>query len=557
MLTAHNISKSLNLNQILNNISFSIHPTDRIGLIGPNGCGKSTLLKILTHQLEPDEGNIALNPPDLKIGYLPQAYQYPEKIVTSELILELISGPDFLEAKLKKLAYELTLRPDHATVQDEFDQVLEKLERYQPPRIHPQEILDILKLNDIPDDLLVAQLSGGQKTRLGLAKILIDDPDLLILDEPTNHLDIAMLEWIEEWVQNFQGGVLLVSHDRTFLNNTVNIIFDLDPVKHTIMQYQGNYDQYLGQFMNQQDKMLAAYRDQVYEIRKMKQDIAKTKNQAYQVEITTTSRQPGVRRYAKKVARKALSREKKLERYIQSEDRIEKPKHSWQMKVEFQERKHHSQQVVRIENLSAGYIGFTPLIRDFSASISYGERIALTGPNGSGKTTILRTISGQIEPISGSVHIGKNIQLGYLTQEQEFLDDDLNALDIILQTANLSETDARAFLHQFLFTGDDVFIPVKDLSYGERSRLQLSVLIVQGCDFLLLDEPINHLDIPSRTQFEKALSEYNGTVLAVVHDRYFIQRFADALWILDESGSLTQNPTDDMSSINHVPQTRT
>jgi ATP-binding cassette subfamily F protein 3 len=227
------------------------------------------------------------------------------------------------------------------------------------------------------------------------------------------------------------------------------------------------------------------------------------------------------------------------------------------MKVEFQERKHHSQQVVRIENLSAGYVGFTPLIRDFSASISYGERIALTGLNGSGKTTFLRTISGQIEPISGSIHIGKNIQLGYLTQEQEFLDDDLNALDVILQTANLSETDARAFLHQFLFTGDDVFIPVKDLSYGERSRLQLSVLIVQGCDFLLLDEPINHLDIPSRTQFEKALSEYNGTVLAVVHDRYFIQRFADALWILDESGSLTQNPTDDMSSINHVPQTRT
>jgi len=530
---------------------------DRIGLIGPNGCGKSTLLKILTHQIEPDEGNITLNPPDLKIGYLPQACQYPAKFKTSELILELVGGPEYLETRLQIMAEELALKPDQAAVQDEYDQILKKLERYQPTRINPQEILEILKLKDIPDDLLVSQLSGGQKTRLGLAKILIDDPDLLILDEPTNHLDIAMLEWIEGWIQNFQGGVLLVSHDRTFLNNTVNIIFDLDPLKHSIQQYQGNYDQYLEQFMNQQDKMLAAYRDQIYEIRKMKQDIARTKNQAYQVETTTTSRQPGVRRYAKKVARKALSREKKLERYIHSENRVEKPKQSWQMKVDFQDRKHHSQQVARIENLSVGYAGFNPLIRDFSASIKYGERIALTGPNGRGKTTFLRTISGQIEPISGSIQIGKNIQLGYLSQEQEFLEDDLNALDIILQTANLSETDARSFLHHFLFTGDEVFIPVQDLSYGERSRLQLSMLIVRGCDFLLLDEPINHLDIPSRTQFEKALSEYNGTVLAVVHDRYFIQRFADVLWILDESGSLTQSTWDDMSRINHLPPTRT
>ncbi|MGB5846664.1 MAG: ABC-F family ATP-binding cassette domain-containing protein, partial [Anaerolineales bacterium] len=532
-----------NVKKVLQNVSFSINYPDRIGLIGPNGSGKSTLLKIISGQLEPDRGNITHNQTDLEVGYLPQAYEFPAGVSLQELFSELSDDYAYLEQELETLAKSVEHQPDNVDIQDAYDSILNKLENYQPPRVHPQEILETFNLNGLPEGILISHLSGGQKTRLGLASILIKNPALLIMDEPTNHLDITMLVWLEKWIKSFSGGVIIVSHDRTFLDNTVNKIIDIDPITHTIQQYQGNYSQYLEVYLDAQEKQSAAYRDQFYEIRKIKQDIAHTKNQAYRVEITSTSREPGIRRYAKKVARKAKSREKKLERYIDSEDRVDKPKQSWQMKVEFADDKHHSQHVVRFENLSVGYSDQNILIADINHSIRFGARIALTGSNGSGKTTLLRTISGQIKPISGSIHMGSKIQLGYLTQEQETLSDHLNALETIQQSANIDETEARSFLHSFLFSGDDVFLPVRDLSLGERSRLQLASLIIEGCDFLLLDEPINHLDIPSRTQFEQALSRFDGTVLAVIHDRYFIQRFANEIWILDDSGSLSINRT--------------
>jgi len=539
MFTVHNISKSFNIKVVLYDISFSINPSDRVGLIGPNGSGKSTLIKIITGQIEPDSGNITFNPPDLEIGYLPQSYDYPPGASLQKYISKLTFDPEYLAQELRSLAMSVADHPENKALQDEYDSILKKLEQFKPPRSHPDEILKIFNLSGIPEGAMVSQLSGGQKTRLGLASLLIKDPDILILDEPTNHLDIAMLEWLEEWLNSFPGGILIVSHDRTFLDNTVGKIFDLDPNTHTIQQYQGNYSQYLDQYLNLQEKQLAAYRDQVYEIRKIKQDIAKTKNQAYRVEITTTSREPGVRRYAKKVARKAKSREKKLERYINSDERVEKPGRSWQMHAEFDHDKHHSQVAARLENLSIGYSAQRILVAGIDHTIRYGDRIALTGPNGSGKTTLLRTISGEIEPISGSIYLGANIQLGYMSQEQEQLSGNFTPLETIQNFASISETEARSFLHYFLFAGDDVFLPVGKLSPGERSRLQLASLIIQGCDFLLLDEPINHLDIPSRTQFEHALSGFDGTVLAVVHDRYFIQRFASEIWILDDSGFLS------------------
>ncbi|MFL7891774.1 MAG: ribosomal protection-like ABC-F family protein [Anaerolineales bacterium] len=541
MLTVHNISKSFNIKVVLQEVSFNVNPSDRVGLIGPNGSGKSTLIQIIIGKIEPDNGHITFTPPDLEVGYLPQSHDFPPGTSLQEYISKLTSDPEYLAQKLKSLAMSVTLHPEDQALQDEYDLILEKIEHFKFPQSHPDEILEKFNLKDVPESTLVSQLSGGQKTRLGLASLLIKNPDLLILDEPTNHLDIAMLEWLEGWLNSFPGGILIVSHDRTFLDNTVGKIIDLDSISHTIHQYQGNYSQYLDQYLNRQEKQLATYRDQVYEIRKMKQDIAKTKNQAYQVEITTTSREPGVRRYAKKVARKAKSREKKLERYTNSDVRVEKPGRSWQLHVEFDHNKHHSQVAARLENLSIGYSAQRILIAGIDHTIGYGDRIALSGPNGKGKTTLLRTISGEIEPICGLVSVGANIQLGYMSQEQEQLSTNLNSLETIQNYANISETEARSFLHYFLFSGDDVFLPVGKLSLGERSRLQLASLIIQGCDFLLLDEPINHLDIPSRTQFEHALSGFDGTVLAVVHDRYFIQRFASEIWILDNSGFLSMN----------------
>ena len=541
MLAVHHITKAFNIKKVLEDVSFSLKPADHIGLIGPNGSGKTTLQKIILGQIEPDQGVITRNPKNLEIGYLAQAFEFQPDATIGALVSQARGNPENIERNLESLAKALASHPENKELQIAFDTALRKLESPRLPKVHPQVILEKFNLADIPEDTSVSILSGGQKTRLGLALLLLNEPDILILDEPTNHLDILMLEWLEEWINKFEGGALIVSHDRTFLDNTVNRILDLDPITHTIKGYRGNYSQYLEQYLHAQEKQLSAYHDQVYEIRRIREDIARTKRQAYHVEQTTTSREPNPRRYAKKVARKAKSREKKLERFLNSDERVDKPIESWQMKLEFQEKEHQSKDVLRLENLSVGYPNQNPLIKGLKMYIQSGARIVLTGPNGSGKTTLLRTIVGHLEPISGKIYLGTNIRIGYMAQEQEWLSDNLNALETIQSHTPINETDARSFLHYFLFSGDDVLLPLKKLSFGERSRLELAILIVKGCDFLLLDEPINHLDIPSRSRFEQALSQFNGTVLAVVHDRYFIKRFASELWILDDSGTLKVN----------------
>jgi ATP-binding cassette subfamily F protein 3 len=344
-----------------------------------------------------------------------------------------------------------------------------------------------------------------------------------------------MLEWQENWINNFSGAALIVSHDRTFLDRTVHRILDLDPETHAIREYKGNYSDYIIQFMSDREKQMNAYRDQEYEIQRMKQDIARTKQQASWVEQTTTSREPGKRRIAKKVAKKAKSRERKLERYQGSDQRIEKPMQSWQMKLEFDQPTHQSQIALSMDGLSIGYPGYDPLVRNLSLTIQAGERIVLTGENGGGKTTLLRTIAGIINPLEGNLRLGPSVRLGYMTQEQESLPLDLNAVEIVQQNSSLNETEVRSFLHFFLFSGDDPLRLIGALSYGERSRLSLALLVARGSNMLVLDEPINHLDIPSREQFEQALSQFNGTILAVVHDRYFIERFATRVWVLEDT----------------------
>jgi ATP-binding cassette subfamily F protein 3 len=532
MLTAHQISKAFGINSILDQVSFSVNPGERVGLIGPNGSGKTTLLRILAGQEAPDQGIVTISRPDLRIGYLEQGYE-PQPIQTIAQVIAAAGGdPQAAQVEVERLAVDLAADPHNHRLQSEYDAALHDLQEAQHSK--SAAILQALGLSSLPPDMPVSILSGGQKTRLALARVLLGDPHLLLLDEPTNHLDIAMLQWLEGWLAGFRGAALIVSHDRTFLDQTVNRILDLDPETCRLVQYEGNYTDYLEQYLAEREKHMQAYKDQLYEIRRMRQDIARTKGHSLQVELTTTSRQPSVRRYAKKVAKKAKSREKKLDRYLESDERVEKPKESWRMKLDFEDPAHLGRDILSTADLSIGYPGHAPLLRGLNLSIQSGQRIVLTGPNGGGKTTLLRSLAGSLPPLAGQVRLGQSVRLGYMTQEQTLPDAGSTPLEIIQHLAPLNETDARAFLHYYLFSGDDALRAVARLSYGERARLALALLVVQGCNFLLLDEPINHLDIPSRSRFEQALAQFQGAALAVVHDRYFIERFADEMWLVED-----------------------
>src|SRR5215216_612650 len=369
MLTAHHLYKSHVIQPILQDVSLSISNRERVGLIGPNGCGKTTLMRILAGLEQPDLGTVASTRPDLRIGYLAQGMDFdPEQTIQTALHLASVSGMD-LEAEVASLASALAARPDDAQLQSQYDIALTRLSNYD---VRPDAILGPLGLADFPAETLVSYLSGGQKTRLMLARVLLEQPNLLLLDEPTNHLDIEMLEWLEDWLNRFQGAALIVSHDRAFLDNTVESILDLNPETHGVRLYKGNYTDYVEHYLKEQDKQWAAYRDQQEEIKRMKQDIARTKEQSRHVEITTTSGQPGVRRYAKKVAKKALSREKKLDRYLESDERVEKPKSSWQIKLDFDNDEKLSKNVLTADNLSVGYEKEEPLLKHLSLHIRAG-----------------------------------------------------------------------------------------------------------------------------------------------------------------------------------------
>ena len=533
MLTAHHISKTYAIQTILQDISLSLSSDDRVGLIGPNGSGKTTLMRILAGLERPDSGAVVSTRPNLRVGYLAQGLEFePDQTIGSSLSLHTVSDAE-LEAEIASLASALASHPDDSHLQAKYDSVIHQISNLQslPSLLAP------LGLADIPFDTPVKHLSGGQKTRLMLARVLLEEPHLLLLDEPTNHLDIDMLEWLEEWLARFNGAALIVSHDRAFLDNTVTSILELDPITHGIKSYPGNYGDYLEQKVMEREKQAQAYQDQ-------QDEIAQLRAAAAHVRGLTKMKKGGKadggdkfakgffgNRATKNVAGRAKHIEARIEKIL-TEERIEKPKASWQMKLDFGAPAHQSKDVLVTENLSVGYD--QPLLTGLNLHIRAGQRIALTGPNGTGKTTLLRTIAGKLVPLAGSLKLGVTVKLGYMAQEQELLNPNLNALQTIQSVAPFNETEARNFLHYFLFKGDDALRVTRALSFGERARLQLGLLVAQGCTFLLLDEPINHLDIPSRARFEEALSSFKGTILAVVHDRYFIERFASDVWTVKD-----------------------
>lgn len=542
MLFIHQISKSYGIETILEQISFVVNPGERVGLVGPNGSGKSTLLRIIAGEEKPDSGNVSLAP-NATLGYLPQGLTLDADQTVYATVLDGLPEWQTARAQVETLAARLATTTDLPPTLSAYGDALTHFEALGGYTVEHrlEQILTGLDLPPATHHVPLTQLSGGQRTRVGLARILLAQPNLLLLDEPTNHLDIQALEWLENFLSHYTGAVLMVSHDRTFLDHTVTKILALDPDTHTLREYPGNYTAYTATAARELAKTWDEYRDQQAEIRRMEDDIHRTMMHAQSVELTTTSRQPTVRRYAKKVAKKAKSREKKLERYLESDDRVDKPKKGWEMKLEFEETMRSGQSVLEMKNVRFHYPDRAPLFERITIPLTYGERIALLGANGTGKSTLLKLIVGELEPRDGNIRLGASVRLGYMPQEQETLPPDATPLTVIQNAKSMTETDARNFLHYFLFEGDGALTPVGKLSYGERARLILAKLVAEGANFLVLDEPVNHLDIPSRERFEAALDAFPGTVLAAVHDRAFIEAFTGQgrgkIWRL-ENGKL-------------------
>jgi ATP-binding cassette, subfamily F, member 3 len=532
MLTVSQVSKSYGVDPVLHEITFSLNSGERIGLVGANGCGKTTLMRIITGQEKADSGAVRLSPASLRLGYLPQGFTFDPHETLNTYLNRLDGELPQLSARLEDLAVQLADNPDQPALQLEFDRVLNRIEAAAESSGRAPAVLAALGLGHLLPDLPVAALSGGQKTRLALAGVLLANPQLLLLDEPTNHLDIEMLEWLEDWLISFPAAALIVSHDRAFLDRVTTSIVEIDARTHAAKQYPGNYSAYLEAKEVERQRQWQAYLDQQDEIVRLKAAAARVRSDAkYKPggKGAGDSWAPGFfANRTKETVQKAKNIEKRVERML-NEDRIEKPGGQWQLRIDFDDIPSSGRDVLVLEHMSAGY-GEKVLLRDVDLTLRYGARVALIGPNGSGKTTLFRTILGQIEPLSGRVRLGTGVVAGYMAQEQENLDPALTPYETIYQQTDLNETEARAFLAKFLFTGDDVFVPIQLLSYGERARLALACLVAAGCNFLLLDEPINHLDIPSRARFEQALKNFEGTVLAIVHDRYFIEAYASQVW---------------------------
>lgn len=531
MLSVSNVSRRIGDLLLFENVNFTINNHDRTAIVGANGAGISTLLRILAGEIQPDTGDAQIQP-GTRVGYLRQGFaDSPDGTLADVLDVPtqgLYRAVRNLEASTQALG-DRDIDLDTATT--EFEEATDHFEALGGYLLvaEIESLLDQFGLGNIPLDRAVSQLSGGQKTRAGLAALLATKPDLLILDEPTNHLDASALEWLQEFLRAYRGAVVIVSHDRSFLDETVNNIIAIDPRTHSVQEYAGNYSDYVETRAHEAEEAEAAWHRQQVKVAKMQRDIDAAEQKSRTIENNTIDF--AIRKKAAKIARPAVVRKKKIERLLNAEDAAARPERSWGMSLEFAQPVGGARDVIVTQDLVVGY-GDQPILNNLDLIARNGDRVAITGGNGTGKTTLLRTISGDLAPVSGSVRRGPGVAFGYLSQEQETLNPSLTVLEQAAITVNASETEIRNELHKFLFGGHTVHKRVADLSYGERTRLMLALLVLNRTTVLMLDEPLNHLDIDAREEFEQALLQFNGTMLMVLHDRYAIDRLATREWLV-------------------------
>ncbi|MGH2493705.1 MAG: ABC-F family ATP-binding cassette domain-containing protein [Ktedonobacteraceae bacterium] len=513
--------KSFGAERIFEDVSFQIDEHDRIGLVGPNGAGKTTLLNLLAGREEADEGNIALAR-NIRIGYLTQIIDFHPENTLREEMLTVFDAVRSWEHELGELARQI----EAAATQSNTEAREQLLQRYADLQLRfehaggytyehkVEQVLDGLGFTRELQEAPVSHLSGGQQTRAALGKLLLQEPDLLLMDEPTNHLDLAALEWLETYLNGWKGAMVIVAHDRYFLDKVVSRTIEM-AFGH-IEEYPGNYTRYL-------------------HLREERMERRQREYAAQQAHIAHT--EEFIRRYkAGQRSREARGRQKLLDRM----ERVQRPQDFPEMHFEFNSVIGSGQMVFSTQKLVVGYpaaqAGDEPkeLVRVADLELLRGDRVGLLGPNGAGKTTLLRTLIGNIQPLSGQVYPGHNARIGYYSQTHEGLNLDRSIVDEIRQVSVLSEDGARSFLGRFLFSGDDVFKPIGSLSGGERSRVALAKLTLQGPNVLILDEPTNHLDLQSRQFLEEVLGEFEGTLLFVSHDRYFIDSLATKVWVIED-----------------------
>lgn len=507
LLQTSKLTKLYSGTPILENVQFEVKKGERIAVVGRNGAGKSTLLKMIADEIDFDSGEIH-KPQSVILGYFAQSSHVNSDDTIYNEMLKVFSKT----LQLKKQLEELSLKM--AEIDPTTEAYLKIIEQYQNMNhqfelmsgyTYEAEINNILnrfKFNEIGFDQKISNLSGGQKTRLALAKLLLQKPDILILDEPTNHLDIDTIEWLEGYLKKYSGAVVIVSHDRFFIDQIATTIYEIEYRKCT--KYKGNYSDYIDQKAVAYSSLMKQYEKQQKEISKMEDFISRNI-----VRASTT--------------KQAQSRRKKLEKM----ERIEIPKiNDKSIGITFEIDRRSGNDVLKVENLSVGYDNQV-ITDDLNFQINRLDRVALIGPNGIGKSTILKTVAQTLPPLKGDIYYGKSLDMGYFDQEQA----NLNSSNTVLNEVwnffpGRLEKDIRTLLGNFLFTGDDVFKTVNQLSGGEKVRLTLCKLMLEKNNFLLLDEPTNHLDIDSKEMLELSLEDYEGTVFFISHDRYFIDKIA-------------------------------
>jgi len=520
LLTLQNVNKSFGMNEILKDVNLTLQAGGRMGLVGVNGSGKSTLFRLINGDMAPDSGTIALVK-GMRVGMLTQDADIQSELTIQQELERVFEPVRQMESRMRQMEHEMAEKHDDPAAFDQLSRAYSRLvDRFEgaggyewPSRI--QGVLAGLGFARGRETQPASLLSGGEKTRLCLARLLLTQPDLLMLDEPTNHLDLASTQWLEETLKRYKGTVLVISHDRYFLNAVCDCMAELSMKRLT--QYAGNYDRFAVQRQANLERQLKEYKLQQAEIARQEAIIAR------------------YRMYNREKSIKAAeSREKRLEKL----ERIERPVSDQKVRFNFTARRRTGDDVLMLHDLSKGFEGRT-LFEHFNLHLRAGDRVAIIGPNGVGKSTLLNIIAGKLAADHGTVDFGSNVDLGYYDQQHAGLHPEKDVMNEVWDDFPRLEPDrVRGVLALFLLTGDDVFQPVGTLSGGERGRVALAKLMLKQDNLLLLDEPTNHLDMDSREVLEAALEDFEGTLLTVSHDRYFINRVATKVIEMSPEGAV-------------------